>query len=302
MEHSSESTRTGKYTLLGVCPQFDALERLTVEQHLNFYARIRGVQGNVSPVLAACGLTDLKDRVATTLSGGNQRKLSLAIALVGNPAVLLLDEPSSGMDALAKRVMWRVLKSVSATRAMLITTHSMEEANVLAQSVGILSKRLLANGTVDELRKRYDPGIHVHMVHQNAPHSSCEVGKNIKEWIRLNLPTAVIDEHSYHGQFRFVMPPRSSIVSLKKSEQDIMLRVSGESNDPHELGRETAWLFGMIEAASATLGIGYFTIGPATLEEIFFNVLHEDELTKVSDHNLPMSRWQTLKGRLKRAK
>jgi len=234
------STRTTKYTLLGVCPQFDTLERLTVEQHHNFYARIRGVQGNVSPVFAACGLTDLKDRVATTLSDGNQRKLSLAIVLVGNFAVLILDKLSSGMDALAKRVMWRVLKSESDTRAMLITTHSMEEANVLAQSVGILSKRLLANGTVDELRKRYEPGIHVYMVHQNAPHSSGEVSKNIIEWIRLNLPTAVVDEHSYHGQFRFVMPLRSLIVSLKKSEQDTMLRIFGESNDPHELGQEKA--------------------------------------------------------------
>jgi len=58
----------------------------------------------------------------------------------------------------------------------------------------------------------------------------------------------------------------------------------------------------MIEAASATLGIGYFTIGPATSEEVFFNVLHEDKLTKSSDYNLRMSRWQTLKARLKRTK
>jgi ATP-binding cassette, subfamily A (ABC1), member 3 len=87
---------------LGVCPQFDAMDTLTVTEHLQFYARVRGVsdvEHNVRAVIQAVGLQNFTSRMAAQLSGGNKRKLSLAIALMGNPAVLLLDEPSSGMDA-----------------------------------------------------------------------------------------------------------------------------------------------------------------------------------------------------------
>jgi ATP-binding cassette subfamily A (ABC1) protein 3 len=87
---------------LGVCPQFDAMDTLTVVEHLQFYARVRGVSDcdhNVRAVIQAVGLQNFTTRMAAKLSGGNKRKLSLAIALMGNPSVLLLDEPSSGMDA-----------------------------------------------------------------------------------------------------------------------------------------------------------------------------------------------------------
>jgi ABC-type multidrug transport system ATPase subunit len=81
---------------------------MTVLEHLCFSARVRGVQEiehNVDAVIKAVGLPAFSSRMAATFSGGNKRKLSLGIALIGNPAVLLLDEPRSGMDAAAKRVM-----------------------------------------------------------------------------------------------------------------------------------------------------------------------------------------------------
>lgn len=90
---------------LGVCPQFDAIDQLSVLETLRFYARVRGVSDieyNVNAVLQAVGLQNFSQRMAAALSGGNKRKLSLAIALTGDPTVLLLDEPSSGMDAAAK--------------------------------------------------------------------------------------------------------------------------------------------------------------------------------------------------------
>lgn len=79
-----------------------AMDALTVTEHLQFYARVRGVsdvEHNVRAVIQAVSLQNFASRMAAQLSGGNKRKLSLAIALMGNPAVLLLDEPSSGMDA-----------------------------------------------------------------------------------------------------------------------------------------------------------------------------------------------------------
>jgi len=129
---------------LGVCPQVDACDQMTVVEHLQFYARVRGVEDvahNIREVIRAVGLGPFQHRMAAKLSGGNKRKLSLAIALMGNPSVLLLDEPSSGMDVCAKRVMWRTLASVVPGRTLVLTTHSMEEADALADRAGIMGKK-----------------------------------------------------------------------------------------------------------------------------------------------------------------
>lgn len=92
---------------LGLCPQWDALDLMTARQHLEFYARIRGVEDvaqNVGVVLEMTGLKQHADKPANKLSGGNKRKLSLGISLVGNPDILCLDEPSTSMDALSRRL------------------------------------------------------------------------------------------------------------------------------------------------------------------------------------------------------
>ncbi|KAF9022600.1 P-loop containing nucleoside triphosphate hydrolase protein [Hymenopellis radicata] len=147
---------------LGVCPQFTAVDsQLTVKEHLQIYGRLKGLgkgtvlHKNVQSLLGATGLLPYADRLASKLSGGNQRKLSLAIALMGNPSVILIDEFSTGVDAKMKRDMWVTLKNVVVGKAVVITTHSMEEASVLANKVGILSKCMLAVGTVDSLSSRY---------------------------------------------------------------------------------------------------------------------------------------------------
>jgi ATP-binding cassette subfamily A (ABC1) protein 3 len=116
---------------------------------------------NVDLLIEATTLGQYGDRLANKLSGGNARKLSLALALIGelrsmtvnrascidwtsgNPRVLLIDEYSTGIDAATKRAMWKTLRRVSAGKAVVITTHSMEEASALASKVGILSGRML---------------------------------------------------------------------------------------------------------------------------------------------------------------
>ncbi|KAK0209024.1 hypothetical protein DFS33DRAFT_1372220 [Desarmillaria ectypa] len=153
---------------LGVCPQFTAIDsQLTVREHLEIYGRLKGLGNgsellnNVNSLLKATGLAPYADRLASKLSGGNQRKLSLAIALIGNPSVVLIDEFSTGVDAKMKRDMWKTLRNVVVGKAVMITTHSMEEASALANKVGILAKRLLAVGTTESLSARY-PTYEVH--------------------------------------------------------------------------------------------------------------------------------------------
>ncbi|KAF8808210.1 P-loop containing nucleoside triphosphate hydrolase protein [Phlegmacium glaucopus] len=147
---------------LGVCPQFTAIDsQLSVREHLIVYGRLKGLRKgqeldeSVEAILEDTALNMYADRLASKLSGGNQRKLSLAIALIGNPSVLLIDEFSTGIDPKMKREMWQTLRRVARGKAVIITTHSMEEASALANSVGILAKQMLAVGSTESLSARY---------------------------------------------------------------------------------------------------------------------------------------------------
>ena len=133
--------------LIGYCPQFDAIfENLTVTQHLDFYASIKGVRSDYKDELIAKQIKemDLGDFIhvnAGQLSGGNKRKLQCAIALIGNPPIVLLDEPSTGVDPQAKRFMWTIISNISTLRkqsTVVLTTHSMEEAEALCTKMGIM--------------------------------------------------------------------------------------------------------------------------------------------------------------------
>jgi ABC-type multidrug transport system ATPase subunit len=236
---------------------------MTVLEHLRFYARIRGIpdiEHNVRAVIRAVGLEAFATRMAYALSGGNKRKLSLGIALMGNPSVVLLDEPSSGLDAAAKRIMWRTLASIAPGRSILLTTHSMEEADALASRAGILAKRMLAMGTIDNLRERFGDAVHVHLVHKSAPHSTDAEMERMREWILSALPGAEVDEQTYHGQMRFSLPGKSI--------------VGREATSGSAVGR----LVVLLEEQKESLGIEHYSCTPTTLDQVF--------LTIVGQHNV----------------
>ena len=114
---------------MGYCPQFDGLQpNMTGREHLQFYAQVRGVpdddiDGVVSSLIEKMALSKYCEKQAGTYSGGNKRKLSVAIALVGSPAVVLLDEPSTGMDPEARRFMWDVISARYVLGLSQILTH-----------------------------------------------------------------------------------------------------------------------------------------------------------------------------------
>ena len=133
--------------LIGYCPQHDAIFPLmTVEEHLVFYAKIKGIPDLVrddliEDAIEQLNLADHRKKPAGTLSGGNKRKLSVGIAIIGNPPIILLDEPSAGMDPEARRFMWSVVEKISQRdkkSAVILTTHSMEEAEALSTKMGIM--------------------------------------------------------------------------------------------------------------------------------------------------------------------
>ncbi|CAN1829239.1 ABC transporter A family member 1 [Linum perenne] len=150
---------------IGYCPQFDALlELLTVREHLELYARIKGVADYrlddvVMEKLVEFDLLKHADKPSFALSGGNKRKLSVAIAMIGDPPIVFLDEPSTGMDPIAKRFMWEVISRLSTRQgktAVILTTHSMNEAQALCTRIGIMvGGRLRCLGTPQHLKTRF---------------------------------------------------------------------------------------------------------------------------------------------------
>lgn len=252
---------------LGVCPQFDAMDKMTCEEHLRFYARARGVpdvEHNVRAIMEAVGLQAFSTRMAAALSGGNKRKLSLGIALMGNPSVLLLDEPSSGMDAASKRIMWATLDAVSGGRSLVITTHSLEEAQYLADRVGIMAGRMLALGSTEQLRKRYGNAFHVHVVLKGAPHISDEEAGRVKSWITENIKGAMTEERIFHGQLRFSVPNKGVDTQEERGDGEI---------ETVPTGITIASLFSLLEKNKDDLGFEYYSVNQGTLDQVFLNVV-----------------------------
>ncbi|KAI1211292.1 P-loop containing nucleoside triphosphate hydrolase protein [Annulohypoxylon truncatum] len=280
VENTSVSRRRAEARAhLGVCPQFDAIDSMTVLEHLRFYARIRGIpdiEHNVRAVLRAVGLSAFATRMAHALSGGNKRKLSLGIALMGNPSVVLLDEPSSGLDAAAKRVMWRTLHSIVPGRSILLTTHSMEEADALANRAGIIAKRMLAMGGTEDLRRRFGDALHVHLVSRTAPHSTDDEMQRIREWVLGRWPDAQVEAKTYHGQMRFSVP--AAVVAGVEGgaegggEHGVEDAENGGTSASSS-GSAVGQLIVILEEHKEELGIEHYSCTPTTLDQVFLTIV-----------------------------
>merc|ERR1712093_479119 len=263
---------------LGVCPQYDAMDQMTVVEHLQFYARVRGVpdvEHNVREVIRAVGLESFSSRMAAKLSGGNKRKLSLGIALIGNPTVLLLDEPSSGMDAAAKRVMWKTLAAVVPGRSLLLTTHSMEEADALADRAGIMAKRMLAMGTPDGLRQKHGDAYYIHLVMKSAPHTAPEEIRVVKAWILKQFPQADIEDQTYHGQIRFSVPK-----TARGEDEEIRGEKDGVGS-----------LIMILEDRREELGLEHYSVSPTTLDQVFLTIVQKHNVEEEGYSKSAKKKW-----------
>lgn len=274
---------------LGVCPQIDALDQMTVREHLEFYAKVRGipdVDHNVAQILHAVGLEAFSTRMAHALSGGNKRKLSLGIALMGNPTVVLLDEPSSGLDAASKRIMWKTLAATVPGRSILLTTHSMEEADALAGRAGILARRMLALGTPDDLRHRFGDALHIHLVSSSAPRTSPEEMQGVINWIRTTFPSADVEEKTYHGQIRFSVRA-SDVLAASRGESSDIIR-EGPNISQSAIGH----LVVMLEEHRDRLGIGHYSVSPTGLDQVFLTIVGQHNVRE-ENYDEPKETWWT---------
>jgi len=143
---------------INVSPQETAIApNLTVRENLEFIAGIYGSDKKQSiqkaeDTISSFGLADIAQDKAKTLSGGWQRRLSIAMALISEPQILFLDEPTLGLDILARRELWGIIKKLKGKVTIILTTHYLEEAEALSDRIGIMVKgNLKAIGTADEL-------------------------------------------------------------------------------------------------------------------------------------------------------
>lgn len=251
--------------LLGVCPQFNTMDYMTVTEHLAFYARVRGVpdiSNNVLKVIDAVGLAPYRHRMAGKLSGGNQRKLSLATSIIGNPAVLLLDEPSTGMDAVAMRVMWKAINAISNERAIVLTTHSMEEASALSSRTAIIDRHLLAVNGTQELVQQHDDGyLHVHLVLAAGANGTAADMQIVHDWIDKYLPGTSPDDEAgsnRRGQMRLKVPPYA---------------LSDDTGSQQVKVNNLVALINLLETHKDALGISSYSVNQATMEDVFLTIV-----------------------------
>ncbi|XP_052174030.1 ABC transporter A family member 1 isoform X3 [Diospyros lotus] len=218
---------------IGYCPQFDALlEFLTVWEHLELYARIKGVpeyklKDVVKEKIMEFDLLKHAHKPSFALSGGNKRKLSVAIAMIGDPPIVILDEPSTGMDPIAKRFMWEVISRLSTRRgktAVILTTHSMNEAQALCTRIGIMvGGRLKCIGSPQHLKTRY--GNHLELEVKPTEVSLVDL-ENLCLLIKERLFDFPSHPRSLLGELEVCIGGADSITSENASVAEI--RLSGE--------------------------------------------------------------------------
>ena len=143
---------------IGVLPQdFNAIDRLTVRENINYFGAMFDHQLDADPLIELVDLKDKRDEQFKSLSGGLKQRVGLAVALVNDPSLVFLDEPTTGLDPRARRDVWGVIERLRKQgKTVFLTTHYMDEAEYLADTVSIIDKgKIIASGTPNELIDSY---------------------------------------------------------------------------------------------------------------------------------------------------
>ncbi|PVV01248.1 hypothetical protein BB560_004343 [Smittium megazygosporum] len=248
------STETKQvYRHLGICPQHDILwDDLSVEEHLYFYARLKGISPKnekavVDNILDGVELTPFKNKMSKKLSGGQKRRLSIAIALVGNPDVVFLDEPTTGLDPEVRRTVWNIISANKAGRTIVITTHSMEEAEVLCNRIGIMANGTMrCIGTSFRLKQLYGSGFLISIA---APRENLPAAKN---FISSVLPSNARLLDNFVNAASWEFKPEPGFISK---------------------------LYTIISTKARKYNITDFGINQTTLDEVFLRIIGDNDNT-----------------------
>jgi ABC-type multidrug transport system ATPase subunit len=237
---------------MGLCPQFDTLiDALSVRENLHMFAYLKGIEPRsiksvCESFMNALNIKMYERNLIQELSGGNRRKVSLAVALLGNPPSVYLDEPSTGLDPIACRYMWRLLSKLSATgsSAMILTTHNMLECQAVCSKVGIMKNgELVALGDSQHLRNVHGVG---YMLEISSSSTDEAVMTTTLNFVGSSFSGAVVVDR--HGAMINFEIPRGVIKSLAEA-------------------------FEHMENNKKRLNITDYSLSQSTLEQVFMKAI-----------------------------
>ncbi|XP_048033028.1 phospholipid-transporting ATPase ABCA1b [Megalobrama amblycephala] len=309
---------------LGVCPQHNVLfSMLTVEEHIWFYARLKGlseekVKAEMEQILNDTGLPHKRKSRTSQLSGGMQRKLSVALAFVGGSKVVILDEPTAGVDPYARRGIWDLLLKYRAGRTILLSTHHMDEADILGDRIAIISHgKLCCVGSSLFLKTQLGTGYYLTLVKKNNEPSlsSCRNSSSTVSFIKKDDNASESSSDAGLGSDQEseaataigttwpespVVPVDVALISsliLKHVPAARMVEDLGHEITyvlPYESAKDGAFveLFHDLDDRLADLGISSYGVSDTTLEEIFLKVAEDSGVDTeiISDGTVPVRR------------
>ena len=256
------------YHNIGLCQQEDIFfDYLTISEHLKFMMEIKGIKKDkiqIENLINKIDLKEKKDAICKNLSGGEKRKLCIALALIGNSQLVLLDEPTSGMDVMAKRELWDFLKEFKKDKIIIITTHSLDEAEYLGDRIGIMSSgHFICSGTSSYLKSKYPCGFNLNLL-MNPSTFNVNNRQKLYNEVRKYEPNLEI-KISSKGLFSI------NIQSDNKNIQEI---------------------FDIIESNKEEYGIEDYTVSSTSLEDVFLKlnqkitINDENEVVEIKENDI----------------
>jgi ATP-binding cassette subfamily A (ABC1) protein 3 len=256
---SITTDRTMARRNLGIAMQQDIIwDDVSVEDHLYLFGSLRGMFGDklredVNKMLEDLGFPEKRKSLAGTLSGGQKRRLCVGISMVGGNSVVYLDEPTAGLDPVSRRQLWELVEKNRAGRAILLTTHFMDEADVLGDRIAIVKEgSLCALDTSQSLKQQFGQDYLLKMSLMGTADVSCIVARMAD----------------------FV--PAASIASNAGTELSLRL--------PKEAVGQFPAMFERLESESKSLGVLSYGIETTTLEEVFMRIVNEDTEQLLTNH------------------
>jgi len=242
------------YQNIGLCQQQDIFfDYLNVQEHLQYIYDIKGIPRNfneIQELILKLDLSNAQFSVCNTLSGGQKRKLCIALALLSGGKITILDEPTSGMDVIAKKQLWEFLKSYQKGKIIIVTTHSLEEAEYLGNRIGIMSDgRLICYGTSPYLKSKYPCGININLI----------INSKIFNENNKKIIYEKIKEYD----------PQAEIKVASKG----VFSINIQENNEHINN-----ILNYVEECKSLYGVEDYIVGSASLEDVFLKINNKSNI------------------------
>ena len=248
---------------IGLCNQEDILfENLTVKEHLYYFFKFRGENYNNEKIdifLKNIKLNEIENKLCKHLSKGEKRKLSIALSLIGNNNIILLDEPTSGLDTNSRKELWKFLKENKKDKIIILTTHSLEEAEFLSDKIGIIKDgKYIYSGTSSFLKNKYQNGFNLNLI----------INSSFNEETREQLI----------NEFKDI----NNVININSEN---LFQIKLNINDEEEIKN----IFQIVDNIKKIYNIKKYSISTTSLEDYFIklnNIEKKEEDNNLNDNNI----------------